>query len=137
MARPATYHDVVREVVHELSVAVSAALAAGIQPEQIVVDPGIGFAKNADHKWQLLGRLDALCALGYPVMVGTSRKRFFSSAVPEAETPDQRDDLTAVTSALAALGGAAYVRVHDVSASRRAVTVARAWQRAWRPPGDG
>lgn len=133
MAHFATYHDVVQEVVHELSAAVSTALAAGVQRKQVVVDPGIGFAKNAEHNWRLLGHLDELCALGYPVLVGTSRKRFLSSAVPEAGTPDQRDDLTAVTSALAALGGATYARVHDVTASRRAVAVARAWQCFRRP----
>ena len=89
----ARYDDVVTEVVDELAARVEAAVAAGVELERIVVDPGIGFAKTATHNWALLQRLDALQALGRPVLVGASRKRFLSHARPDrphATTPPQR-----------------------------------------------
>jgi len=122
----AVYDDVVRDVRDELSARVDAALAAGVAAEDVVLDPGLGFAKDADHNWQLLRRLDELLELGFPVLVGASRKRFLGSLLGD-RPPEGREDATAAVSALAAFAGAWGVRVHDVGRSLDAVAVARAW----------
>ncbi|WP_189221728.1 dihydropteroate synthase [Saccharothrix coeruleofusca] len=127
MQRLAVYDDVVREVRDELSARVDAALAAGVRAEDVVLDPGLGFAKDADHNWQLLNRLDVLLELGFPVLVGASRKRFLGTLLG-GRAPDGREDATAAVSALAAFAGAWGVRVHDVGRSLDAVAVARAWR---------
>lgn len=128
MDRHAVYSDVVAEVVAELSQSVDAALDAGVGNAQLIVDPGIGFAKTGPHNWRLLQSLPVLrSALGLPIMVGTSRKRFLGDVVADARSPRARDDLTAVTSALATTAGADYVRVHDVASTSRAIAVAVAW----------
>jgi dihydropteroate synthase len=128
MQSRATYADVVREVVDELGDRVAAALAAGIRRDRIVVDPGLGFAKNAEHNWELLARLDEVTALGHPVLVGASRKSFLGAllAGPGGEQRPvlDRDDATAAITALAAAAGAWAVRVHEVRASADAVRVA-------------
>ena len=125
----ARYDDVVADVCRELSARVDELLAAGLTEQQIVVDPGIGFAKNAAHNWQLLAGLADVVALGLPVLVGTSRKRFLGS-VGRAEgaerPPTERDTATAVTTALAASTGVWAVRVHDVVASVDALDVVAA-----------
>lgn len=111
------------------------ALAAGIPEERIIVDPGLGFAKNADDNWALLHALPELVADGYPVLVGASRKRFTATVVDGTpRPPSDADDATAAISALSAAAGAWAVRVHEVSASRDAVHVAAAWT-AGRAPG--
>ncbi|MGX2996480.1 dihydropteroate synthase [Streptomyces sp. JNUCC 64] len=124
------YADVVTEVVDELRARVDAVLAGGIAPDRIVVDPGLGFSKDADHDLALLARLDRLRALGHPVLVAASRKRFLGrvlagdgGAPPPAR---ERDAATAAVSAIAAHTGAWAVRVHEVHASADAVRVARA-----------
>nr|WP_240438963.1 dihydropteroate synthase [Actinosynnema mirum] len=127
MDRLAEYSDVVREVRDELSARVDAALAAGVRAENVVVDPGLGFAKRAEHNWQLLNRLDELIDLGFPVLVGASRKRFLGALLGE-RPPAGREDATAAVSALAAFNGAWGVRVHDVPRSVDAVAVAGAWR---------
>ena len=128
MQQLATYDDIVAEVCCELEDAVQRACAAGISRARLIVDPGIGFAKAADHNWRLLSSLPELCSrLGLPVMVGTSRKRFLGQLVHDELAAETRDDLSAMTSALAAVSGAGYLRVHDVRSTRRAVRVARAW----------
>jgi dihydropteroate synthase len=124
----ATYADVVAEVRDELLARVDAALAAGVRPDDIILDPGLGFAKRAEHNWQLLHALDELLALGFPVLIGASRKRFLGSLLGSRE-PDGREDATAAVSALSAFKGAWGVRVHDVGRSLDAVAVARAWRR--------
>ncbi|QRI79181.1 MULTISPECIES: dihydropteroate synthase [Rhodococcus] len=127
------YDDVVREVRDELMVQVDAALTAGVEPANIILDPGLGFVKDADHNWELLHRLPELTELGYPVLIGASRKRFLGSllAAPDGtiRPPGGREVATAVVSALAAEHGAWGVRVHDVRASLDAVAVVGAWQR--------
>src|SRR5699024_9566807 len=131
MTSLASYDDVVTEVCDELSARVDAALAAGVRQEDIVLDPGIGFAKLAEHDWLLLNGLGSLVSLGFPVLVGASRKRFLgrSLAADDAQPrpASQRDDATAAVSTLAAAAGAWGVRVHEVGASLDAVTVAAAW----------
>jgi dihydropteroate synthase len=128
----AVYDDVVADVVAELGQRERDAVSAGIDPRATVLDPGLGFAKEAAHNWALLHSLDRLLALGRPVLVGASRKRFLGTLLERdgvARPPDLRDDATDATSALAAAAGAWCVRVHDVSGSRDAVEVAAAWTR--------
>jgi dihydropteroate synthase len=123
----AQYADVVGEVTAELCERLDAVVAAGVRPEQVVLDPGLGFAKTAEHNWALLARLDALIALGRPVLVGASRKSFLGTLLASGDEPrpvDERDDATAAVTALAARAGAWAVRVHDVRASADAVRVA-------------
>ncbi|WP_079086726.1 dihydropteroate synthase [Streptomyces silvensis] len=138
-ARP-VYEDVVSEVVDELHARVEAAVAGGIAPERIVVDPGLGFSKNAEHDLALLARIDRLRTLGRPVLVAASRKRFLGRVLagPEGSPPParERDAATAAVSALAAHQGAWAVRVHEVRATADAVRVARAVTDA-AGPGQG
>jgi dihydropteroate synthase len=126
----AEYADVVTEVRDELCQRVDRALAGGVQPGALVVDPGLGFAKRAEHNWALLNRLDVLLDLGFPVLVGASRKRFLGSLLAAADgtprEPDGREDATAAISALVAAAGVWGVRVHDIDRTLDAVTVAAA-----------
>ena len=133
----ATYEHVVREVEAELSGRLSAVVAAGVARERIVLDPGLGFAKAAEHDWSLLGGLTELERLGPPLLVGASRKRFLGSllAGPDGTVPPpaERDAATAAVTALAAARGTWGVRVHDVPSSVAAVRVAGAWRRTTPP----
>lgn len=133
MMRLTAYDDVVADVCRELVARVDAAVAAGVAADRIVLDPGIGFAKEPDDNWPLLAHLDRLTALGHPVLVGASRKRFLGDLLADASGAprpvDGRDDATAAVSALAAAAGAWCVRVHDAAASADAVRVAAAWTR--------
>jgi dihydropteroate synthase len=133
MSSLAQYDDVVVDVAGELAARVAAALAAGVGRDRIVIDPGLGFAKDADHNWALLRTLGTLMDLGLPVLVGASRKRFLGSLLADdAGVPrplDDRDAATDAISALAAAAGVWAVRVHDVRGSRDAVRVAAAWAR--------
>ncbi|MGH3883740.1 MAG: dihydropteroate synthase [Pseudonocardiaceae bacterium] len=128
----ASYSDVVAEVRAELVARVDAAVLAGVDPGALVLDPGLGFAKTAAHNWALLGNLDVLTDLGFPVLVGPSRKRFLGTLLAGADgiprRADHRDTATAAVSALAAAAGVWGVRVHDAAASRDAIAVATAWQ---------
>jgi dihydropteroate synthase len=125
MYRHATYADVVSAVAAELAASVTMALAAGVSRGAIVVDPGIGFAKQAAHSWDIVSRLDhpALRALDLPMLVGASRKSFLQAAIGECSAPE-RDPASLVVAALAALSGSHIVRVHDVAGSVQAVRVA-------------
>ncbi|HWE90756.1 MAG TPA: dihydropteroate synthase [Pseudonocardiaceae bacterium] len=129
----ARYQDVVTDVRDELSARVDAALAAGVPVGCLVLDPGLGFAKTAAHNWALLHRLDVLLKLGFPVLIGASRKRFLGRLLSDSDgsprPPDGREDATAAVSALAAVAGAWGVRTHDVGRSLDAVAVADAWLR--------
>jgi dihydropteroate synthase len=124
------YEDVVTEVVDELHARVEAILDGGIAPDRIVVDPGLGFSKEAEHDLALIARLDRLHSLGHPLLVAASRKRFLGRVLagPEGAPPParERDAATAAVSALAAQAGAWAVRVHEVRATADAVRVARA-----------
>ncbi len=128
-AKP-VYEDVVSEVVAELHARVEAAIEGGIAPERIVVDPGLGFSKEAEHDLALLARLDRLRGLGHPILVAASRKRFLGRVLagPEGAPPParERDAATAAVSAIAAHQGAWAVRVHEVRATADAVRVAQA-----------
>lgn len=126
----ARYRDAAYDVRDEIAAQLDAALAAGVPRESIVVDPGLGFAKNHEHNWRILARLDVLLELGQPVLIGASRKRFIGSLLPDGAPMEERDLPTAVVSALAAQAGVWGVRVHDVAATRRALDVVQAWDAA-------
>ena len=121
MATLATYDDVVADVRDELSARVDAALAAGVDARQLILDPGLGFAKTAAHNWALLARLDALVGLGLPVLVAASRKSFLGLllAGPDgAPRPvGERESATVAVTTMAGLAGAWGVRVHEVRPS--------------------
>lgn len=126
----ATYSDVVSEVIEEIGGRIDAARAAGIAEEQIAIDPGLGFAKEAEHNWALLRALPQLTSLGYPVLIGASRKRFLGALLADESGPrpaDERDVATAMCSALAVERGAWAVRVHDVRGTVDALQVLRAF----------
>ncbi|VBA55882.1 Dihydropteroate synthase [Mycobacterium pseudokansasii] len=135
------YDDVVTQVRAELMAAVDDAVAAGVDPANLVIDPGLGFAKTGQHNWALLHALPELVATGFPVLLGASRKRFLGSllAGPDGtiRPPAGRETATAVISALAALHGAWGVRVHDVRATVDALKVVEAWQRVEGTGRDG
>jgi dihydropteroate synthase len=129
MQQRAHYDDVVADVVRELGDRVEALAAAGMHPDAVLLDPGFGFAKNAEHNWQLLRRLDEVVALGHRVVVGTSRKTFLGSVGRTGATarpPLERDVATAVTTVHAARHGVWCVRVHDVVATVDALDVVEA-----------
>lgn len=127
----ARYSDVVMEVRDHLAGRVAAATAAGIAADRIVIDPGLGFAKQHRHNWELLGRLDELASLGHPVMIGAARKRFLGDLLARDGEPRavmDRDEATIAITALAAAAGVWAVRVHEVAGNADAVRVAAAWQ---------
>ncbi|MEU8824422.1 dihydropteroate synthase [Streptomyces sp. NPDC048636] len=134
MNNRAVYRDVVGEVVAELRTGLERAVAGGIDPERIVIDPGLGFAKEAEHDLTLVAHLSALRELGRPLLVAASRKRFLGRvlATGDGAPPParERDAATAAVSAIAAREGAWAVRVHEVRASADAVRVARAIEAA-------
>jgi dihydropteroate synthase len=134
MKELAVYADVVAEVTAELTARIDAALATGVAAERIIIDPGIGFAKKAEHNWALTAHLDRLVALGYPVLFGASRKSYLGRLLADADgeprpTAD-REAATAATSLLAVAAGAWGVRVHDVRGTADALAV---WQATGRP----
>ena len=140
----AVYDDVVREVRDELTERVETAVAAGVDPGRIVVDPGLGFGKRPEHNWPLLASLGTIGVLGgrtFPVLVGASRKRFLGAVLLDQDgTPRpfaETDEATVATTALAAAAGAWGVRVHQVPANADAVRVVAAWQRAVAPAAAG
>ncbi|MGH3318593.1 MAG: dihydropteroate synthase [Streptosporangiaceae bacterium] len=134
MQRRAVYRNVVREVVDELSGRMDAVTGCGVDPERIVLDPGLGFAKTAEHNWTLLAHLDHVRGLGRPVLLAASRKTFLGRllAAPDGtlRPVTDREDATVAATALAAFAGTWAVRVHEVRPSADAVRVAAAWRAA-------
>jgi dihydropteroate synthase len=138
----AVYADVVREVTDELRARIRAIVREGVDPAQLIVDPGLGFAKRPEdnHNWTLLAHLGELIDLGHPVLVAASRKRFLGRllAAPDG-TPRpfaDSDDATVAITALAAAAGAWCVRVHNVRPNADAVRAAAAWGAAARTEGS-
>jgi dihydropteroate synthase len=134
MTQLAHYDDVVAEVRAELLDRVTAAVSAGVDPGRLILDPGIGFAKNATHNWALTRHLDELIGLGYPVLFAASRKSYLGRllAGPDGEPRPvaDRESATIATSVLAFAAGVWGVRVHDVRATADALAV---WQATGRP----
>ncbi|CAN2226560.1 FolP Dihydropteroate synthase and related enzymes [Candidatus Nanopelagicaceae bacterium] len=110
MNEKALYGDVVAEVIEEVTIQLDKAIVAGIKRENIVLDPGLGFAKDSEHNWEILKRLDEFQALGYPVLIGHSRKRFIGG-----DTPDEREAGTLAISESLVGTGIWAVRVHSVA----------------------
>jgi len=122
MQQQAVYEDVVKEVKEELDERVTALLKSGVSTEQIILDPGIGFAKNSEHNWQILQNIERFQLLGYPLLVGVSRKKFLGELLNASE-PDNREAATiALTTELARLGVWG-VRTHAVKAHKDAISV--------------
>lgn len=133
MNQLAVYEDVAGDVISELSDRLQAAIAGGVDPDSIIIDPGLGFAKDVDDNWQVLNHLTEFVDLGYPVLIGASRKRFLGSLLADDSGRPrafaERDGATDAVSAIAAASGVWGVRVHNVKAAVDAVLVGRAWAR--------
>src|SRR5918997_1110711 len=125
MQKEPHYEDVVGEVRDFLAERTEYAVAAGVRPENVIVDPGIGFGKNLEHNLALLRNLDAIVDLGFPVLIGASRKSFIER-ITGVQEPKDRVSGTLATSVLAYERGATFFRVHDVRANREALAVAEA-----------
>jgi dihydropteroate synthase len=129
MAQLARYDDVVKEVIAELGQRVEEAVAAGVAPDRLILDPGLGFAKTAEHNWRLSAHLPDIVAMGYPVLVGASRKSYLGKLLADAEgeprSTGEREAATIATTVLAVAAGAWGVRVHEV---RGNVDAIRVWQ---------
>jgi len=129
-----SYQDVVADVCRALGERVDDLCARGVRREQLILDPGFGFAKLSGHNWSLLAHLDEIASLGLPVLIGTSRKAFLGRlGVPEGAAPrppERRDAATAATTVIAALAGVWGVRVHDVASSVDALRVVAAMEAA-------
>jgi dihydropteroate synthase len=123
------YRDVAKDVVAELSEQVAVAVAAGIDRSRIVVDPGLGFAKNIEENWELVARLDELKNLGLPILVGASRKRFLAAVLdqqnPAGVANGRRDVATAVLTALLLQRGLWGVRVHNVELTADTIAIVK------------
>lgn len=124
------YEDVVAEVIAELRVRIDEAIAVGVKTENIIVDPGLGFSKNAEHNWQILAALDEFAVLEHRLLVAASRKRFISTLLspkdPKRAEEAAKDQATAAISTLAAQAGAWAVRVHEPATSAIACRVVAA-----------
>jgi dihydropteroate synthase len=129
MDQQAIYKDAPSDITRELKLRVEALLADGIAPNKLILDPGLGFAKSEAHNWQMLGRLNELMALGFPLLVGASRKRFLSALLPDDASIEDRDNATVAVSVLAANAGVWAVRVHDVARTYGALRVLDSWRR--------
>jgi dihydropteroate synthase len=125
MQRDPTYDDVVGEIAMFLRSKAQLAIDSGVSPESVAIDPGIGFGKTVTHNLELIEGLGKLAGLGFPVVLGTSRKSFLGR-VARIEDPTRRDGVTAVTTALGFERGARVFRVHDVVSSRAALSLAAA-----------
>lgn len=135
MQRHTHYDDLVGDIRAELLVQVDAALAAGVDPARIILDPGLGFSKTGAQNWTVLAHLDAFVEMGFPLLVAASRKRFIGellasgdpstgSGEPQLRPTQGREAATAAITMLSAMAGAWCVRVHDAAASADAVRVA-------------
>lgn len=123
------YEDVVADVIDSLQLSVERAKQAGINPDKIVLDPGIGFGKTFEHNLKLLAHLNRFVELSYPILLGTSRKKFLNT-LTATEKPEDLAIATSVTTALAVMAGVKILRVHDVKENRQALDIAWAIKQA-------
>jgi dihydropteroate synthase len=123
------YDNVVSEVLASLHVSAEHAKQAGIRQDKIILDPGIGFGKTNEHNLKLLGHLNQFVEIGYPILLGTSRKKFLN-AITATEKPEDLALATSVTTALAVMAGVKILRVHDVKENRQALDIAWAIKQA-------
>jgi dihydropteroate synthase len=131
MQQKAVYDDVVEDVRREVEMRAAELIVRGVHPDQLIVDPGIGFAKHGAQNWTLLAGFERLASLGLPVLVAASRKRFLAGvgSAPDAD-PAERDAATAAVTLLAAERGAWGVRVHEPAPNRAVLDVWDAWRSA-------
>ena len=113
MNSKAIYNDVVNDVISELQERITAALDAGIKANNLIIDPGLGFAKDADHNWKIIDSINTFVELGYPVLIGASRKRFLGG-----DSPDEREQATIALTQRLATTGVWAVRVHSVKPNK-------------------
>jgi len=125
MQEHATYKDVVKEVKEELEERINSAIEAGVNPEQIIIDPGIGFSKLAVHNWELLRNIDRIALLGYPILIGASRKRFLGE-LTGSDNPDDREAASIAITAMVAKQNVWGVRTHSVKPHRDAIATVHA-----------
>ena len=128
MNENSVYDNVLKDVRSELKLRVAELIVGGVRPDRIILDPGLGFAKTTEHNWKLLSNLAALETIGFPVLIGASRKRFLGALLPADAPAVARDPATATVSALAAQAGVWGVRVHDVAGTKAALDVWEAMQ---------
>ena len=126
MQEHATYKDVVKEVKEELEERINSAIEAGVNPEQIIIDPGLGFSKLSEHNWELLRNIDRLALLGYPILIGASRKRFLGD-LTGATNPDEREAASIAITAMVAKQNVWGVRTHSVKPHRDAIATVAAF----------
>lgn len=120
MQSKAIYKDVVREVKDELQDRIDSLISAGADPDQLIIDPGIGFAKLTEHNWDLLRNIDRLSLLGFPILVGASRKRFLGE-LTGSDNPDDRESASIAVTAMMAKAGVWGVRTHSVKPHKDAI----------------
>ena len=122
--REAVYNDFIADVLNDLRESAAIALAAGVRPDQIIIDPGVGFGKNYEHNLIIMNHLEELSALGYPILLATSRKSMIGLTL---DLPaDQRVEGTLVTTVFGVQKGASFIRVHDVKENLRAIRMTQA-----------
>jgi len=126
MQELATYKDVVKEVKEELEARIDSAIEAGVNPEQIIIDPGLGFSKLPEHNWELLKNIDRIALLGYPILIGASRKRFLGE-LTGAVNPDERESASIAVTAMMAKQNIWAVRTHSVKPHRDAIATVNAF----------
>jgi dihydropteroate synthase len=124
MQSKANYEDLISEVKSELEKSIDNFLKAGVNLDQIIIDPGLGFAKNSEHNWEILRNIERFELLGFPILIGASRKRFLGDLVGAIQ-PDDREAATIALTALLAQRGVWGVRVHSVKPHRDAIAVAQ------------
>jgi dihydropteroate synthase len=129
MQNHAIYKDVVKEVKEELEERIEDAIKAGVNPDQIIIDPGLGFAKLPEHNWELLRNIDRIALLGYPILIGASRKRFLGE-LTGSSNPDEREAASIAVTAMVAKQGVWGVRTHSVKPHRDAIATVNSFAKS-------
>ena len=125
----AIYKDVVKEVKEELEERIEDAIKAGVNPDQIIIDPGLGFAKLPEHNWELLRNIDRIALLGYPILIGASRKRFLGELTGSSK-PEDREAASIAVTAMVAKQGVWGVRTHSVKPHRDAIATVNSFAKS-------
>lgn len=129
MQELASYRDVVKEVKEEIEARIESAIEAGVNPEQIIIDPGLGFSKLAEHNWEILRNIERLALLGYPILIGASRKRFLGE-LTGATSPDDREAASIAVTAMVAKHEVWGVRTHSVKPHRDAIATVNSFAKS-------
>ena len=124
MQSRAVYKDVVREVKDELQDRIDTLISAGVDPDQLIIDPGIGFAKLPEHNWSLLKNIERIALLGFPILIGASRKRFLGELIG-SDKPDDRESASIAITSMMAKAGVWGVRTHSVKPHKDAIATVK------------